>query len=231
MAVVYLVFNEGYAASGGESLIRVDLCREAIRLGRVLVELMPGPVEPRGLLALMLLHDARRRARTTADGELVLLDQQDRTLWDRAQIAEGLALADAALRGSAVGPYALQAGIAAVHSRAARADETDWREIAGLYTLLLQIQPSPVIELNRAVAIAMADGPANGLALVEALKARGELREYYLLYATEADLLRRLGRFGEAAQAYRGALALVTSAPERRFLDRRLAEVSAAGEG
>lgn len=230
MAVVYLVFNEGYAASGGENLIRVDLCREAIRLGRVLAELLPEPVEPRGLLALMLLHDARRRARTTADGELVLLDEQDRALWDRAQIDEGLALFDAAWGSGAVGPYALQAGIAAVHARAARAEETDWRQIARLYTMLLQIQPSPVIELNRAVAVAMADGPAAGLALIEAIKSRGELREYYLLWAAEADLLRRLGRFGDAAQAYRGALALVTSAPERRFLDRRLAEVSAAGE-
>ncbi len=227
MAVVYLVFNEGYAATAGDDLVRTDLCRDAIRLGRLLVQLMPADAEPRGLLALMLLHDARRAARTSAGGDLVLLEDQDRTLWNRDQIAEGLALVDAALR-AAAGPYTLQAAIAAAHARAARSEETDWPQIARLYAVLMQVRPSPVVDLNRAVAIAMADGPAAGLALIEAIKSRGELLEYYLLWAAEADLLRRLGRRNEAATAYRRALGLVTSEPERRFLSRRLAEVGGA---
>jgi len=226
MAVVYLVFNEGYSASGGESLVRVDLCREAIRLGRLLAALLPDHADTRGLLALMLLHDARRAARTTAAGELVLLEEQDRTLWNQQQIDEGLALVDAALRGTTAGPYVLQAAISAVHARTPRSADTDWREIARLYALLMQAQPSPVVELNRAVAVAMADGPAVGLALVEAIKSRGDLRDYHLLWAAEADLLRRLDRRADAAAAYERALTLVSSEPERRFLQRRLAEVS-----
>jgi len=228
MAVVYLVFNEGYTASAGGTLIRTDLCHEAIRLGRLLVELMPDDVEARGLLALMLLHDARRAARTTAEGELVLLDDQDRTLWDRGQIEQGLALVDSALRGGLAGRYVLQAAIAGEHARAARPEETDWTRIVTLYALLMQVQPSPVIELNRAVAVAMANGPAAGLELLAGVKSHGGLNEYYLLWAAEADLLRRLGRYGEAAQSYARALELVTTEPERRFLERRLAEVSAA---
>jgi RNA polymerase sigma-70 factor, ECF subfamily len=225
MAVVYLVFNEGYAASAGDSLVRADLCREAIRLGRLLCQLMPEEPEPRGLLALMLLHDARRAARTTPAGELVLLEDQDRSLWDDAHIAEGLPHATTALRTPQPGPYALQAAIAAEHARARRADETDWRAIARRYEELLQLTPSPVIELNRAVAVAMADGAAAGLQLVDELKARGDLDNYYLLWSAEADLLRRLGRNPEAAQSYHRALDLVTTEPERRFLERRLAEV------
>jgi RNA polymerase sigma-70 factor (ECF subfamily) len=225
MAVVYLVFNEGYAATGGDALVRADLCGEAIRLARLLAALMPEAAEARGLLALTLLHDARRAARTSADGGLVLLEEQDRSLWQREQIAEGLALLDAAPPGDA-GPYALQAAIAAVHARAPRAAETDWPAIVRLYALLLQARPSPVVELNRAVAIAMADGPAAGLALIDGLKSRRELLEYHLLWAAEADLLRRLGRCAAAAQAYRRALELVATEPERRFLARRLAEVS-----
>ena len=227
MAVVYLVFNEGYAASAGDALVRTDLCREAIRLGRLLVELMPGAEEPRGLLALMLLHDARRAARTTPAGDLVLLEEQDRERWDRAQIAEGLALVAAALAAPAPGAYALQAGIAAEHARARRASDTDWRAIERRYGELARQRPSPVVELNRAVAVAMVDGPAAGLARVAELQRRGELDGYHLLWATEADLLRRLGRFGEAARAYRRALELVASEPERRFLAQRLAEVEA----
>jgi RNA polymerase sigma-70 factor (ECF subfamily) len=227
MAVVYLVFNEGYAATSGESLVRADLCREAILLGRMLYELLPAESEPRGLLALMLLHDARRAARTSADGELVLLEDQDRALWNQGQIKEGLALVEAAMRDPGPGPYALQAAIAAAHARAPRAGEVNWRAIASLYARLAGIRPSPVIELNRAVALAMADGPEVGLSLIGTLKSRGELREYHLLWAAEADLLRRLGRRDEAARAYRRALGLVTSDPERRFLERRLAEVGA----
>jgi len=226
MAVIYLVFNEGYAATSGERLLRTDLCAEAIRLGRILVGLMPAEAEPRGLLAMMLLHDARRDARIDARGELVLLEEQDRSRWDRAQIAEGLAHSEAAIRSEPHGPYAIQSAIAAVHSRAERADATDWRAIAYLYARLVAIRPSPVVELNRAVAIAMADGPAAGLALIDAIESSGDLRDYYLMWSARADLLRRLGRWSEAAESYRAALARVGSAPERRFLRRRLEEAS-----
>ena len=225
MAVVYLVFNEGYAASAGDTLVRTDLCREAIRLGRLLCQLLPAEPEPRGLLALMLLHDTRRATRTSAEGELVLLEEQDRTRWDRAQIEEGLALAAAAMQAVPPGAYALQAAIAAEHARAQRADETDWRTIARIYDQLMQRQPSPVVELNRAVSVAMAAGPDAGLALIAELTHSGQLDGYYLLWSVEADLLRRLGRRTEAARSYRRALDLVTTEPERRFLQRRLAEV------
>jgi RNA polymerase sigma-70 factor (ECF subfamily) len=227
MAVIYLVFNEGYAASSGERLLRTDLCSEAIRLARILVALMPAEVEPRGLLAMMLLHDARRDARIDARGELVLLEEQNRARWDRAQIAEGLALSEAAMGAGAYGPYTIQSAIAAVHSRAASAEATDWRAIAGLYAHLARIRPSPVVELNRAVAVAMADGPAAGLELIDAIAATGELRDYYLMWSARADLLRRLGKWSESAESYRAALARVGSAPERRFIRRRLEEVSA----
>jgi RNA polymerase sigma-70 factor (ECF subfamily) len=222
MAVVYLIFNEGYAASFGAELVRADLCAEAIRLGRMLVELLPAEREPKGLLALMLLHDARRATRTDDEGGIVLLEDQDRSRWDRAKIAEGAALVREALRGSAPGEYAVQAAIAALHAGAPSAGVTDWPQIAALYGVLAGLHPSPVIELNRAVAIAMADGPESGLALLNTL----ELPGYHLLPAARADLLRRLGRSKEAAAAYRDALALVTNEAERRFLERRLAEVT-----
>jgi RNA polymerase sigma-70 factor (ECF subfamily) len=225
MAVVYLVFNEGYSASKGDALVRADLAQEAIRLGRLLVLLLPDAPEPRGLLALMLLHDARRATRTDADGELVLLEDQDRSRWDRAQIAEGLALAGGALAAAPACAYALQATIAGEHARAPSAEKTDWRAIAARYDALAQVRPGPVIELNRAIAVAMADGPAAGLALVADLERRGDLEHYYLLWATEADLLRRLERFPEAARSYRRALERVGTEPERRYLERRLAEV------
>jgi RNA polymerase sigma-70 factor (ECF subfamily) len=225
LRVVYLVFNEGYSASSGQLLTRLDLSGEAIRLGRLLVELLPEP-EAIGLLALMLLHESRRAARTSAAGELVLLDDQDRSLWNRDQIKEGVTLVERALASRRFGPYTLQAAIAAVHAEAASADATDWSQIVGLYDVLLRVDPSPVIELNRAVAVAMRDGPAAGLVLVEAILARGELNDYRLAHAAQADLCRRLGKTAQARAAYERALALTRQEPERRFLERRLAEVS-----
>jgi RNA polymerase sigma-70 factor (ECF subfamily) len=224
LRVVYLVFNEGYSASSGESLTRVDLSSEAIRLGRLLVELLPEP-EAIGLLALMLLQEARRAARATPTGELILLADQDRSLWNRDQIAEGSALVEQALASRRFGPYALQAAIAAVHAEAASADATDWREIVGLYDLLLRAEPSPVVELNRAVAVAMRDGPAAGLELVDAILARGDLQDYRLAHAARADLCRRLGEAAQARASYERALALTRQEPERRFLERRLREL------
>ena len=224
LQVVYLVFNEGYSASAGAAVTRPDLSAEAIRLGRLLVELLPDP-EVLGLLALMLLHDARRAARTSRDGEIVLLDDQDRSLWDRGQIAEGVALVERALAARRAGPYVLQAAIAAVHAEAATPAATDWAEIVGLYDVLLRLAPSPVVELNRAAAVAMRDGPEHGLALIDAMLARGELQEYHLAHAARADLLRRLGRKAEAASAYKQARALAVEEPERRLLERRLREL------
>jgi RNA polymerase sigma-70 factor (ECF subfamily) len=221
LRVVYLVFNEGYSASSGARLTRHDLSGEAIRLGRLLVELLPEP-EALGLLALMLLHESRRLARTSAAGELVLLDQQDRSLWNREQIAEGLDLVRRALESRRVGPYTLQAAIAAVHAEAATAEETDWAQIAGLYDVLLRVIPSPVIELNRAAAVAMRDGPLAGLTLIDAILARGELTDYHFAHSTRADLCRRLGRLDEAQASYERALALTQQEPERRFLEGRL---------
>ena len=228
MAVVYLVFNEGYSASFGTSLVRNDLCEQAIRLGRMLAELLPGQSEPRGLLALMLLHDARRATRLDGCGDLVMLEDQDRTRWDQAQIEEGAALVEAALRaaGRGAGPYALQAAIAAVHAHAKTAAETDWKEIVALYGVLAEVHPTPVVELNRAVAIAMAGDVARGLSLVDAIEARGALAGYHLLPTARAELLRRLGQRGEAAKAYRRALELVKNEAERRHLEKRLAEVA-----
>jgi len=225
LRVIYLVFNEGYAASSGAAVTRHDLSGEAIRLGRLLVQLLPAP-EAQGLLALMVLHESRRLARTSADGELILLDDQDRSLWDRALIAEGLRLVRTALQSQRFGPYTLQAAIAAVHAEAAAAAETDWEEIVGLYDALLRIEPSPVIELNRAVAVAMRDGPDAGLAGVDAILDRGDLRDYRLAHAARAELCRRLGRTGEAKAAFQRALALTRQAPERRFLERRIAEMT-----
>jgi len=224
--VIYLVFNEGYLASSGADLTRADLSGEAIRLGRLLVELLPEP-EAIGLLALMLLQDSRRAARSSPTGELVLLADQDRSLWNRAQIAEGTALVRRALSGREVGAYALQAAIAAVHAEASDAASTDWAEIVGLYDLLLQAGPSPVVALNRAVAVAMRDGPAAGLTLIDALLADGHLDGYRLAHAARADLLRRLGRTEEARAAYGRALALTQQESERRFLLRRLEQLKA----
>jgi RNA polymerase sigma-70 factor (ECF subfamily) len=225
LRVVYLVFNEGYSASSGESLTRVDLSSEAIRVGRLLAGLLPEP-EAIGLLALMLLQESRRAARASPEGDLVLLADQDRALWNRGQIAEGSALVEQALASQRFGPYTLQAAIAAVHADAATAAATDWAEIVGLYDLLLRAEPSPVIELNRAVAVAMRDGPAAGLGLVDALLARGELADYQLAHAARADLCRRLGERAEARASYERALALTRQEPERRFLERRLAELA-----
>ena len=222
LAVVYLVFNEGYRASFGADVVRAELCSEAIRLGRLLCALLPAEREAKGLLALMLLHDARHATRTDDAGEIVLLEDQDRSRWDRARIAEGSAFVALAWRGGPPGEYAVQAAIAAEHTRAATARETDWARIAALYAVLASLHPSPVVELNRAVAIAMAEGPERGLALLETL----DLPAYYLLPAARADLLRRLGRFAAAAAAYRQALELVTNQAERRFLERRLVEVT-----
>jgi RNA polymerase sigma-70 factor, ECF subfamily len=224
LRVVYLVFNEGYSASSGPSLTRVDLSGEAIRLGRLLVELLPEP-EAIGLLALMLLQESRRAARASPVGDLILLNDQDRSLWNRDQIAEGSTLVERALALQRVGPYAIQAAIAAVHANAVAADATDWDEIVGLYDVLLRIDPSPVIELNRAVAVAMRDGPAAGLTLIDAILARGDLRDYHLAHAARADLCRRLGRTPQARASYQRAVALARQEPERRFLERRLAEL------
>jgi len=224
LRVVYLVFNEGYSASSGASVTRVDLSGEAIRVGRLLIELLPEP-EAIGLLALMLLQESRRAARTTPTGELILLADQDRTLWNRAQIGEGTALVERALASRRIGPYALQAAIAAVHANAESPDATDWSEIVGLYDVLLRLEPSPVVELNRAVAIAMRDGPAAGLALVDAILARGDLAEYHLAHAARADLCRRLGAVAQARASYERAIALARQEPERRFLERRLTDL------
>jgi RNA polymerase sigma-70 factor (ECF subfamily) len=225
LAVIYLVFNEGYAASSGTALLRREICGEAIRLGHLLVELMPAAAEGRALLALMLLQDARREARVGPDGEVILLEDQDRSRWDRPAIREGLALVEGTLRSAFPGPYALQAAIAGVHAQSARAEATDWTQIAALYTLLDELYPSPVVALNKAVAIAMVAGPAEGLRRIDALAASGALADYHLLPAARADLLRRLGRLAEAAAAYRQALALVGNQSDRRFLQRRLSEV------
>jgi len=224
LRVIYLVFNEGYSASSGAELTRASLSAEAIRLGRLLLELLPDP-ELMGLLALMLLHDARRAARTDAAGELVRLDDQDRSLWNRAQIEEGSALVQRALASRRYGPYTVQAAIVAVHAEAPSAAQTDWAQIVGLYDVLLRVSPSPVIELNRAVAVAMREGPDAGLALIDDLLARGELRDYHLLHSARADFCRRLGRLEEARDAYRTALALAQLEPERRFLQQRLDEL------
>ncbi len=222
--VIYLVFNEGYSASSGESLVRHDLSAEAIRLGRLLVELLPEP-EATGLLALMLLHESRRAARTGPAGELILLDDQDRSRWSQEQIAEGRTLVERALASRRFGPYTLQAAIAAVHAEASSAAATDWPQIVGLYDVLLRADPSPVIELNRAAAVALRDGPAAGLALIDAILARGELGDYHLAHSARADLCRRLGRTADARTSYERALALTRQEPERRFLERRLREV------
>jgi RNA polymerase sigma-70 factor, ECF subfamily len=222
-AVVYLIFNEGYLATAGEALIRRELCAEAIRLARVLCEVDAQEPESLGLLALMLLHDSRRHARVDAEGNLITLEDQDRSLWDRGQIREGLALIDEALHIGRIGPYQLQAAIAAVHAEAGTAAETDWAQIAALYDRLAQINPTPVVLLNGAVAIGMSDGPRRGLALIDSLGASGALDRYHLFHAARADMLRRLGSPSAAADAYRQALALTANGIERTFLERRLA--------
>jgi RNA polymerase sigma-70 factor (ECF subfamily) len=224
LRVVYLVFNEGYSASSGSWLTRHDLSGEAIRLGRLLVDLLPEP-EAIGLLALMLLSESRRAARTSSAGELVLLDDQDRTLWNREQIAEGAALVEQALSSRRFGPYTLQAAIAAVHAEATNAAATDWAQIVGLYDVLMRADASPVAELNRAAAVAMRDGPAAGLALIDAILARGDLEDYHLAHSARADLCRRLGKTAEARASYQRALGLARQEPERRFLERRLGEL------
>lgn len=222
--VIYLVFNEGYSASAGASLTRADLSGEAIRLGRLLLELLPEP-EVMGLLALMLLHESRRRTRTSAAGEIVLLDQQDRARWDRKLITEGIAFVERALASRRFGPYTLQAAIAAIHAEAPNAAMTDWAQIVALYDLLMRAVPSPIVELNRAVAVAMRDGPAAGLILVDAILARGELGDYHLIHSARADFCRRLGQAADARLSYERALALTKQEPERRFLEKRLAEL------
>ena len=224
LRVVYLVFNEGYSASSGGSLTRHDLSAEAIRLGHLLIELLPEP-EVMGLLALMLLHDSRRATRMSPTGDLILLENQDRTLWNRGQITEGVSLVARALSLGQVGPYTIQAAIAAAHAQAPSSATTDWAQIVSLYDLLMRAEPSPVVELNRAVAVAMRDSPSAGLTLVDAILARGDLGNYHLVHAARADLCRRLGRTAEARDSYERALSLTQQEPERRFLERRLAEL------
>lgn len=225
LAVIYLVFNEGYSASSGQALTRPDLSGEAIRLGRLLVELLPD-AEAVGLLALMLLHESRRAARTSAGGDIVLLDDQDRSMWNRELIAEGLALVSRAMSMGRVGVYTLQAAISAEHALAPTPAATNWSRIVALYDLMLATQPSPIVELNRAVAAAMRDGPAEGLALIDSILARNDLHNYHLAHAARADLCRRLGRVAEARESYQRALSLARQEPERRFLERRLRELS-----
>ena len=224
LAVIYLLFNEGYSASSGVALVRAELSTEAIRLGRVMAELLPEP-EVIGLLALMLLQESRRETRIDAAGEMVLLERQDRSRWNQPLIREGIALVERSLSTRKFGPYTLQAAIAAVHAEASSAEATDWRQISALYTALLAMYPSPVVELNRAVALAMHEGPQAGLTLIDALLARGELRDYYLVHAARADLYRRLGKPAEARRAYEQARALTKSEPEQRYLERRLREI------
>ncbi|HSF09083.1 MAG TPA: RNA polymerase sigma factor [Nitrospirales bacterium] len=221
LRVIYLVFNEGYSASSGESLTRHDLSAEAIRLGRLLMELLPDP-EAMGLLALMLLHDSRRAARISRTGDLILLEDQDRSLWNRDQIAEGIALVGKAFASRQIGPYTIQAAISGLHSQATHPTATDWPQIVSLYDLLMQASPSPVVELNRAVAVAMRDNPLAGLALIDAIFARGDLTNYYLAHSAKAELCRRLGRIAEAKAAYQQALGLTQQKPEQRFLEQRL---------
>jgi len=227
LQVIYLVFTEGYSASAGASLTRPDLSSEAIRLGRLLNELLPEP-EALGLLGLMLLHESRRDARSSPEGELILLEEQDRSLWNREQIAEGQALVERALSSRRFGPYTLQAAIAAVHAEASSGATTDWAQIVGLYDVLVRANPSPVVELNRAVAVAMRDGPSAGLALVDDILARGDLEGYYLLHSARADLCRRIGRTADARTSYERALGLARQEPARRFLERRLGELASS---
>jgi len=222
LRVVYLVFNEGYSASSGTSLTRADLSSEAIRLGRLLLALLPES-EVMGILALMLLHESRRAARTSPEGDLILLERQDRARWNREQIAEGVALVEQALATRRFGPYTIQAAIAAVHAEAATSAATDWAQIVALYDILMRADPSPVVELNRAVAVAMRDGPVTGLELIDNILARGDLKNYYLAHSGRADLCRRLGRTAEARVSYERALSLTQQEPERRFLEKRLA--------